>query len=270
MLLMLLCAEANAQRRLKFVVYEEDAGTHDCDGCCAGDSDWRLSWEGGEVNNNCHSFEEANDPPVATNIYTLYDNSIICRSDWPTGNLDYTVYGDEADGTEGCAFGACVGCDYNMGRAEAFPTITTNSNININSGNYISLQVNECDNADFVRYKARWEISGSWGANQDANGYTTNTACNTAIDMTSGIGTQPTSGGWRGPVRGHVKKCENYLYYKFNLTSNVEYFEIDMFNNDGDVDIDDFLFFKLSVFNNKKKNFFYSFSPLIIRYSINY
>lgn len=127
------------QRRVKFVVYEEDAGTHDCDAGWTGESDWRISWEGGEVNDNCHSFGASDDPLVATNIYTLYDQSIICRSDWPTANLDYTVYADEADGLEDCLFSQCSSCDYSTGRAEAFPGIQANANINVNSGNYISL-----------------------------------------------------------------------------------------------------------------------------------
>ena len=110
-------------------MYEEDAGTNDCDGCC-NDSDRRLSWEGSQVDDNCHDFGGVNDPSVAYSTYSLYTKSIICRSDWPTGNLGYTVYGDEADGTEGCAFGACVGCDYSLGRSEGFPGITTNQNIN--------------------------------------------------------------------------------------------------------------------------------------------
>ncbi len=226
----------NAQRTIKFNLNKVDAGTHDCDGWGAGDSDWRMSWEGSEVNNQCYSFGSANNPcgnfGCNYNYNLFYDAEIICRSDWPTGALDYTVYGDEADNVEGCVGNISVGFDFNMNRSETFPTYQSNTTINVNSGNWISLVINECNSSDFVRYKANWIIGGSWQTtkNQNNSGYLTNTTCATAIPFTF-----PNSSGWHTVESQHIIRCASEVWYKFDLNTDIDYFEIDMFNDDGSV-----------------------------------
>ena len=166
----------------------------------------------------------------------VFNQSYICPSDIPA-NVSLRMRSCENDGTSCWTLSSCDGGEHD--HSEAISTTITNgtytSGYNLGA-KYYTDNHGGCGDADYG-YTVRMIVSGSWATNQDANGNTTNAACNTAIDMTSGIGTMPTNDGWRGPVRTHVKKCATYLYYKFNLTSNVSYFEIDMFNSDGDVEV---------------------------------
>ena len=158
-LLLVLIGATHAQKRLRLVVYQVDAGVSDCDpGFFEGDSDWVMSWDDGPTGfiDECYGFGGNDNPPVTGVNIAIYDRSITCATDWPTGFISYNLQGDEADGLEGdCSD------DYSTGQSWAYPG-TTNGTFLLNGGNWNTLTINECSGGDFVRYRARWEVSGSF------------------------------------------------------------------------------------------------------------
>lgn len=160
---LLLTPSLHAQKRLRLVVYEEAVtGCSGCDGSgwYSSDNDHRMSWEGGNINNECHSFGDNNDPPrTNTDSYTLYDETFDCQPDWPGGNLTYTWFVDEADGLCGCAFGALTCSDNSQGQSFGFPVSTATGNINLPQQSVGG--GGDCGCVTYT-YRARWVITGSF------------------------------------------------------------------------------------------------------------
>ncbi len=167
----------------------------------------------------------------------IFNESYICPSDIPA-TISVRMRACENDGASCWTLSSCDGGQHD--HSESITTTATNgtyTNTNGCGSYFYTDNHGGCGDADYG-YTIQMIVSGSWQTtkNQNASGNITNTTCLTAIDITSGIGAMPTNDGWRGPIRGHIKRCGD-IYYKFNLTTNVSYFEIDMFNGDGDVDV---------------------------------
>lgn len=156
--------ELKAQKRLRLVVFQQ--GVTGCGGCdpsnwySSGASDHRMSWEGGNINNNCHSFGNNNNAPLnSTSSYTLYDETFNCAQDWPGGNLTYTWYVDEADGACGCIGGILSCSDNNAGQSFAYPGSGASGNINLPQ--QFLAGGNDCACVTY-NYTARWVITGNF------------------------------------------------------------------------------------------------------------
>lgn len=151
------------QKRLRLQVYEEQVtGCSGCDGSgwYSSDNDHRMSWEGGNINNNCHSFGDNNNPPrTNSDVYTLYDETFNCQQDWPLGNLSYTWYVDEADGLCGCALGALTCSDNSQGQNFGYPGSGAAGTINLAQQSLGG--GNDCACVTYF-YRARWVITGNF------------------------------------------------------------------------------------------------------------
>lgn len=203
-----------------------------CD-CCFNNEDpiWLLN-----INGSCQDYYEGNQDNSGTVNYsftrTIYNTSYLCLSDVPsTINIGFKECED--DGVASCIAYICDGTNISTSK-NITTTINTSGTV---SGSASATGSGCAGTSTSISYNVI--TGGSWQTtkNQDASGNITNTSCITAIDITSGIGAQPTNGSWRSKVvNQHIKRCGD-IYYKFQLTANVDYFEIDMYNNDGDVDV---------------------------------
>ncbi len=153
--------KAQAQKRLRFVVYE--ISVTGCSGCDPGffgsPNDHFFSWEGGSITNRCNNDNGNTNPPFVDPVNeVLFDETYNCTGDWPSGNLGFTWYVDESDGLCTCTFGALTCSDNSAGQSYAFPG-TTNGNFNqpqqsLGGGG-------DCGCVTYF-YRGRWEVSGSF------------------------------------------------------------------------------------------------------------
>lgn len=165
----LLAPSAFAQKRLRLVVYE--VGVTGCSGCdgsgwYSSDNDHYWSWEGGNISNNCFGDDNRN-PSYTANPgnRVLYDETYDCVDDWPTGNLTFTWYVDEADGVCGCALGALTCSDNSQGQSYGYPSSTNGT---FNQAQRSVGGGGDCGCVNYT-YRARWEVSGSFFADDYNN-----------------------------------------------------------------------------------------------------
>lgn len=217
---------AQAQKRLRLVVHE--AGVTGCGGCDGGlfssDNDHRWSWEdgiGGTITDRCHSGGERN--PNYTDTFTdvLFDETYNCPSDWPTGNINYTWYVDEADGACGCLAGQNTCSDNSVGQSWAYPASGTGpSTINLPQQSLGG--GGDCGCVTYT-YRVRWEVSGAF-IPEDYN----NDMCNAGNLGTLTLGGSLTMGGQRNDspcddCQGGEPNCSNdpTVWYRFTTGATV-------------------------------------------------
>ncbi len=228
-----LAHNANAQRSVNYQIYEEHAGNTDCDGGITwpfnGQSDWAISVGdgiGGDLDDRCWNKTDDNDWTYY-DLHTLRSQSVICRSDWPSGGQSIQLRGTEFDGASTCVAGDYVGTVGVPCCTRSTPTTAGRPALNSGNGNYSAQTFNfdwdECgtQNSNFY-FKGRWVIGGSWqtSKNQDGNGYITNTSCSDA-DAISGP-----NDNWVVRVNDHITRCDNTVWYYFDLNVDVTYVEI--------------------------------------------
>lgn len=162
LILLIVSGSAFAQKRLRFVVYE--VGVTGCSGCdgsgwYSSNNDHYWSWEGGSVTNECYGRDNVN-PNYTINPgdRVLFDQSYNCTGDWPTGNLNFTWYVDEADGVCGCALGSLTCSDNSQTQSYPYPA-TTNGTFNQTQRTLVG--GGDCGCATYT-YRGRWEVSGNF------------------------------------------------------------------------------------------------------------
>lgn len=164
----------------------------------------------------------------------VFNQNYICLSDIPS-TIGVRMRACENDGVACWIGSSCDGGGHD--HTDNFSTTTTNGTYTTGFGLgeiWYTDDHGGCGNADYG-YTIRMIVSGSWQTtkNQDASGNITNATCSTPKSISPAL---PSNGSWRGPVRADIKRCGD-TYYSFTLSQDVDYLEVDMFNQDGEVDM---------------------------------